>query len=482
MPPNRKQRHRKLPPAPSPRRGTIRLGVVLAALIGVNLYVFLWRGGTSIPDVMDKASVAGDVSAALDRPKGEEFGQDEDRELGPIDNSARIEEQDEPGEDLGVWEEGVVLANDSMAKILAREGLNPGDAGGVLKAMQPHMEFGKIRAGQGYRLHQGRSGQWDVFEFNVSPTLKVNARRTADGAITSDKAETHVEVRRAEVGGRIESSLYAAIKARGEDTRLVSFFVDVFAYDLNFYIDQHKGDAFRMIVEKEYLDGQFLRYGRVVAAEWAGKAGTFRAFWYKAPNAKHGLYFDEKGRNLEKTFLKSPLKFTRVSSKFNRNRMHPVLHRRKGHFGVDYAAPTGTPVWAAAGGKITFRGQRGGAGNCVILRHEDGLSTIYMHLSKFRKGHNVGQFIRQKEVIGYVGMTGLATGPHLHFGVKKNGGYIDPMRMKMSRGAPVPRQFKTDFEVKTAGVIAELARISVDLPPIPAFPPLPAVAAEPAAD
>jgi murein DD-endopeptidase MepM/ murein hydrolase activator NlpD len=140
-------------------------------------------------------------------------------------------------------------------------------------------------------------------------------------------------------------------------------------------------------------------------------------------------------------------------------------------------------VWAAAGGKTTFRGWRGGAGNCVILRHEDGLSTIYMHLSKFRKGHQVGAYVRQKEVIGYVGATGLATGPHLHFGVKKNGGYIDPLKMKMARGAPVARAQRGDFEGKTKGLVAELARVLVDAPPIPAIAvPVPPAAPAPSAD
>jgi murein DD-endopeptidase MepM/ murein hydrolase activator NlpD len=265
-----------------------------------------------------------------------------------------------------------------------------------------------------------------------------------------------------EIGGTIDSSLYASIKSSGEQTQLVAFFVDVFAYDLNFYVDTHAGDHYRMIVEKEFLNGQFLRYGQVVAAEYSGQAGTFRAFYWKPPKAKEGRYFDEKGRAVEKTFLKTPLKYARVSSRFNPRRMHPVLHRRRGHFGVDYAAPTGTPIWAAASGVITFRGRKGGAGNCVMIKHDNGYATTYMHMSKFRKGQAVGKRVRQKDVIGYVGMTGLATGPHLHFSVKKSGRHIDPLKMKMSRGAPIARADRDEFEQHTGTLVTRLAAITVD--------------------
>jgi murein DD-endopeptidase MepM/ murein hydrolase activator NlpD len=239
----------------------------------------------------------------------------------------------------------------------------------------------------------------------------------------------------------------------------------VFAYDLNFYIDTHAGDRFRMIVEKEYLNGEFLRYGRVLAAEYSGKAGTYRAFHWKPPGKKEGRYFNEKGQSVERTFLKTPLKYSRISSGFNPRRMHPILHVRRGHFGVDYAAPTGTPIWAAAAGKIVFRGRKGGAGNCVIIKHDNGFQSTYMHLSKFRKGQAVGKRVRPKDVIGYVGMTGLATGPHLHFSVKQGGKYVDPLKMKMSRSVGVAKADRSAFEQYIGGWVTRLAKVSVDRPP-----------------
>ncbi|MCA9718696.1 MAG: M23 family metallopeptidase [Myxococcales bacterium] len=187
-------------------------------------------------------------------------------------------------------------------------------------------------------------------------------------------------------------------------------------------------------------------------------------FSWVDPGTKNEGYYDEEGRGVAKTFLKSPLKFTRISSGFNPKRMHPVLHRVKGHMGTDYAAPEGAPVWAAADGTITFRGKRGGAGNMVIMRHEGGLSTLYMHLSKFARGQRVGQRVKQKTVIGYVGSTGLATGPHLHFGVRKGGRYVDPQSVGNHRAGGVGKQHLARYKRTIAPLVRQLDALAVPAP------------------
>jgi murein DD-endopeptidase MepM/ murein hydrolase activator NlpD len=181
-------------------------------------------------------------------------------------------------------------------------------------------------------------------------------------------------------------------------------------------------------------------------------------FWWG--EGADGRYVDEKGRGVQRTLLKTPLKYARISSGFNPARMHPVLHRVKSHKGVDYAAPEGTPVWAAADGKIVYRDKQKGAGNLVILSHAGGLTTLYMHLSRFAKGQKVGQTVRAKTVIGYVGMTGLATGPHLHFGVKKNGKYVDPQSVESARGPGVPTSKRNAFQRERDARLAELEALS----------------------
>ncbi|HEU5060207.1 MAG TPA: peptidoglycan DD-metalloendopeptidase family protein [Kofleriaceae bacterium] len=431
---------------------------MLLGLVLVNLYVFLWRGGTSIPDVMEQAAVAsgeGEPSAAA-QPAHDEPEEGDSAEP-PSPSDERGGEPDDPGR----WVESEVQDGDSLHKILKREGLTPPEAEAVIRALGSKMDLRSIKVGQRYRLHFDDAGTLTELEFHISRISVARVKRDLSGEMVCERTDAETKIEPVEIGGTITSSLYQAVKDAGEDTSLVGFYVDVFAYDLNFYIDTHQGDTFRMIVEKEYLDGQFLRYRNVLAAEYKGLAGTFRAFYWMPPGAKEGRYFDEKGQSIEKTFLKTPLKYARISSGFNPRRMHPILHVRRGHMGVDFAAPTGTPVWAAAPGVITFRGRRGGAGNCVILKHDNGFQTTYMHLSKFRKGQDVGKRVRAKDVIGYVGMTGLATGPHLHFSVKQGGRYVDPMKIKMSRGASVAKKDRPAFEKHIGGWVSRLASVGV---------------------
>jgi murein DD-endopeptidase MepM/ murein hydrolase activator NlpD len=279
---------------------------------------------------------------------------------------------------------------------------------------------------------------------------KVRAERQPSGELIgrADDSQTRLELKT--VNGTIESSLYASIKKSGETAALVDFFVDVFAYDLDFYNDQHDGDTFRVVVEKHFKDQEFIRYGRILAAEYRGKAGTFQTFFW------NGKYYDAKGESSERGMLKTPLKFQRVSSGFDLRRMHPVLHTARAHLGIDYAAPTGTPVWAAASGVVTFRGPSGGAGNLVMIRHDGGIETAYMHLSKFA-GIKVGQRIEAKTVIGYVGTTGLSTGPHLHFGVKKNGGWVDPSKLAPIRGKAIPKSELDAYRAEVAKLESMMA-------------------------
>jgi murein DD-endopeptidase MepM/ murein hydrolase activator NlpD len=294
----------------------------------------------------------------------------------------------------------------------------------------------------------------------------VRAERGPAGALIgkSESSQTRIEVKA--IGGRIDSSLYAAIKASGESPALVDFFVDVFAYDLDFYNDTHDGDTFRVVVEKQLRDApdgppgttELIKYKRILAAEYAGKAGTFRTFSFG------DSYYSDKGESSEKTLLKTPLKFQRVSSGFDRARMHPVLHTTRAHLGIDYAAPTGTPVWAAASGVISHRGEAGGAGNLVMIKHDGGIETAYMHLSKFADGQKVGQRVAAKTVIGFVGATGLATGPHLHFGVKQNGDFIDPTKLVPVRAKGLSGKEREAFLVEVGKLQTQLTAIAIKPP------------------
>jgi murein DD-endopeptidase MepM/ murein hydrolase activator NlpD len=261
------------------------------------------------------------------------------------------------------------------------------------------------------------------------------------GSWKGRKLEAAVELKTVAAGGVVDSSLYESVQKAGESTVLVSLLVEQFAWDVNFYTDTHPGDHWKVVIEKQYLGGQFYKYGRLLAAEYGGKVGTFRSFFWAgkgAPRDKPGKYYDDHGLAISKTMLKTPLRYVRISSKFDRKRFHPILHVEKAHLGIDYAAPQGTPVWASASGRVVEVGLKRGSGNTIVLVHTNGLSTRYYHLSRYARGLHVGQQVKQKEVIGFVGMTGLATGPHLHFSVTKNGAFVDPNKLSVSRDAPVP--------------------------------------------
>ena len=240
----------------------------------------------------------------------------------------------------------------------------------------------------------------------------------------------HIPVRRetALIKLEIKTSLYDAFIDAGETPLLVDQLVDILSWDIDFYSDLRKGDKVSVIVEKEFVGSEFFRYGRVLMVEYNGEVVSVAGAYFVGKDGVGG-YYDSEGRSLAKNFLKTPVKFTRISSGFGM-RVHPVTHMLKKHLGTDYAAPVGAPVWAMADGVILQKGYSRTNGNYIAIRHRNGYETYYLHLSRFHPSVSVGMRVRQKDIIGYVGATGLATGPHLHLGVKYRGEFIDPLKLK----------------------------------------------------
>ncbi len=430
------------------RRGafgtSVRLGALFAALVGVNVYVFLLRGDTSLRAVMRQGALPAQLrrGAAVQAPPPSAAASAASRE------EARIVE-------------GVVGAGESFRKILERIEVPRAHAEALIAALGRELDFKSLRAGVRWRFELDAADGRPIFgELRLSPIETIAVKATA-GGYDVQRLREELETRTVVFGGVIERSLYDSIEAAGESTSIIPEFVDVFAWDLDFYTDQHPGDRFKVVAEKRFRDGAFYGYGRVLAAEYAGKAGTFRAFWHESEG--RGGYYDEKGQSAERTILRTPLKYVRVTSRFG-TRFHPILHRTKGHMGVDLAAPEGTPVRATASGRVSFAGRQGGSGNLIVLRHDNGLTSLYMHLSRFAKGLHDGQRVEQRQVIGYVGMTGLATGPHLHFGLKKNGSYIDPMRVRGDRGKALAGAALAAFKSEAGARIATLAAVDPEPP------------------
>jgi len=256
--------------------------------------------------------------------------------------------------------------------------------------------------------------------------------------------------------GRIGSSLFVSAANAGISDRTIMNLTGIFAWDIDFVLDIREGDEFHVIVEELWRDGVRVAEGDLLAAKFVNQGEVFQAVRYVNP-AGNASYFTPDGRNMRKAFLRAPLSFSRISSNFNPNRRHPVLNTIRAHKGVDYAAPQGTPVKAAGDGKVIFRGVRGGYGNTIIVQHGDNITTLYAHLSRFNKKYRVGSRVRQGETIAYVGQSGLATGPHLHYEYRRHGVHFNPRTVKLPDAAPINATYREDFERVAAPFIRQLS-------------------------
>jgi len=278
----------------------------------------------------------------------------------------------------------------------------------------------------------------EVRALRLTPDWRSTVVLTRDGGAVRASTEARpVERALVVVGGTVRSSLFDAVAAAGEQEDLAVSLADLFAWDVDFHREVREGDTFAVLVEKVSSGGRTVAYGPLLAASYTNRGRRVAAVGYATGGAK-ASYYDERGRPLRKRFLRAPLKFSRLTSRFSLSRLHPILGVRLPHWGVDYAAPVGTPVMATADGVVAFTGWRGGGGNAVELRHADGYVTGYLHLSRIAAGIAPGVRVRQGEVIGFVGATGLATGPHLDYRVTQNGRHLNPMGLGHEPGAPLP--------------------------------------------
>jgi murein DD-endopeptidase MepM/ murein hydrolase activator NlpD len=257
------------------------------------------------------------------------------------------------------------------------------------------------------------------------------------------------------VRGSISTSLFEAVGAAGETDALAVMLADIFAYDIDFIRELRSGDAFQVLVEKRFREGRPAGYGRVLAATFSNQGETFTAFLFKDGN-NPPTYYSADGKALRKAFLKAPLAFSRISSGFTMRRFHPIAKTWRAHPAIDYAAPAGTPIMAIGDGTVVAAGRTAGNGNFVKLRHNGGIESMYLHMSRFAKGMRQGKRVLQGQTIGYVGSTGLATGPHLCFRMFQGGSPINPARLKSASAAPVSRERLAEFRSVTAPLLARL--------------------------
>ncbi|MBC8068105.1 MAG: peptidoglycan DD-metalloendopeptidase family protein, partial [Deltaproteobacteria bacterium] len=363
---------------------------------------------------------------------------------------------------------GTVSSGQSLSRIAASFGQGGAAIAELVAALTPVMDPATVREGTAWSAQLDEAGVLQSFTLERSVTTRIEVGRDAHGKLVARELELPTVLEQVAIAATIDSSLSAAIVGAGGDAGVVASVVDVFASDIDFYTDPRVGDRIALVVERRKLGDEVVEHRRVLAAVYRGdEVGEVRGLWWTPPGASSGSWYTPAGKSLDRTLLKSPLKYTRLSSGFNPKRMHPVLHRVKGHYGVDYAAPVGTPVWAAAGGEIVFRGEKGPAGNMIVLAHDGGFSTVYMHLSKFAAGQAVGSRVAQKSVIGYVGTTGRSTGPHLHFGVKRSGRWVDPSLVRAIERPGVSAKQRARFDRDTGPLAARLDVLLAE-PAVPA--------------
>ncbi|MGH8197878.1 MAG: peptidoglycan DD-metalloendopeptidase family protein [Steroidobacteraceae bacterium] len=298
----------------------------------------------------------------------------------------------------------------------------------------------------------------------INETATLSVTRAEEG-FSASIVENPLETEERMLRGTVDSSLYVAVNSIGGTDRLAVSLADVFKYDIDFVNSVRPGDSFVVAHEQQFQDGEFVRDGDILAAEFVNSGKTYRAVRYVSPEGRVD-YYTPDGRPVRKAFLRYPVDYARISSGYSLARRHPVLNRIRAHRGIDFAAPSGTPIKAAGAGRVVSRGKNGGYGNNVVLAHKNGVTTLYAHMSRFARGLAVGDHVTQGQVIGYVGMTGLASGPHVHYEYRVNGVHKNPARVTIPKSDPIPDSLMADFQAQTAPLLARLdtpsaARVTV---------------------
>lgn len=354
---------------------------------------------------------------------------------------------------------GVIAPRGTLAQALRAAGVRPALVHRIASEMDSLLDFRAARAGDRFSLARTPGGE--IKEFTYTTVSGRLFRITADGdRFAAEERGNDIVRRTARIAGVIKTTLYDSVQSLGESRQLASDFAEIFQWDVDFARGTRRGDEFQVLYERLYrvrADGRevFVGPGRILAARYKGAAGDLSALYFETEQGR-GAYYRPDGSPMERAFLAAPLKYERVTSSFTYNRLHPILDISRPHLGIDYAAPEGTPLWSIGDGTVISLGRSGGFGNLVKIEHANGYVSFYSHLSRFAKGLKVGDRVRQKQVIGYVGSTGLATGPHVCFRVQKDGTFVNPARLRASAIDTVSVAKRDDFRTARETLLADL--------------------------
>lgn len=368
----------------------------------------------------------------------------------PIENSPVEQEITQPLS----WNTLQVNRGDTLAGLFSSSGLSARELHQILRLGKAVSALKRIYPGNEIRVATNGENRIQTLVLKLSPTKKLIVTRNGDD-FSAETIEREYETRLAHATGTIEESLFNAAMKAGLSERLTMELAGIFGWDIDFALDIRSGDRFSIIYEELYLDGEKAKEGRIVAAEFVNQGREVRAVHFTKSDGVSD-YFSPDGHSMRKAFLRTPVDFRRISSRFQGSRWHPVLGKRRPHRGVDYSAATGTPIKAAGDGKITFAGNKGGYGRTVMIRHGQTYTTLYAHMSRIARGIRVGKRVHQGQTIGYVGRSGLATGPHLHYEFRVNGAHRNPLTVKLPHAKPLEAKYRDEFSEHAETLLSKL--------------------------
>ncbi|MBN1008530.1 OapA family protein [Amphritea pacifica] len=352
-----------------------------------------------------------------------------------------------------VWKDVTVRSGDTLTSVFKRAGLTGRDAFLVSTAVKGTEALKRIYPGQ--TLSFVIEDKQLIKLKHIRNQLESSLLTATDQGFSVKEITKQPDIETRFASGSIENSLFLDASAAGLSDKMIMELAAIFGWDIDFVLDLRQGDRFNLVYEEKYLEGKKIGEGNILSAQFINQGETYTAIRYTDSDG-NSSYYTPEGDSMRKAFLRSPVDFARISSSFKARRKHPVLGLTRAHKGTDYAARTGTPIKAAGDGKIIWRGKKGGYGNCVIVQHGGNITTLYGHMNSFRKGQKTGSRVSQGDVIGYVGQTGLASGPHLHYEFRVNGVHKNPQTVKLPHAAPIAKAERQKFFAMAKQTLAQL--------------------------
>jgi murein DD-endopeptidase MepM/ murein hydrolase activator NlpD len=461
------------------RRGAIHAGFLFAvcALVSWSFVQITWIGSgmtrgvataslTSLPAMLAADSLISDAEA----DSRAELSSDPRSQVvlasapsAPLPSMARLEgeplEAVMPAAPVASSALNVITGNvaegSTVSKALRDQGVSAALVHKLATSLRPKFDFRHARPGDFFALILDSRGSILSFQYQRGRSDVHRLVRKSDGSLVARSEEAPMERRVVQLAGLVNSSLFESLVAQGEKADLVNNFVDIFIWDFDFARETRPGDEYRLVFEKFYDQDGFVKYGEVLAAQYISAERDLTAVFFEDEDG-YADYYTPSGTSVRRSFLRAPLRYSRISSRYSNARLHPVLKVRRPHHGIDYAAPMGTPIWAVADGEVIHKSWNGGFGRLVKIRHRNGYVSYYGHLSRYAETLSVGDRVRQKQVIGYVGSSGLSTGPHLDYRLRIGGRFVDPMKVKFPSGTPISVMARSRFDATAQALLAEL--------------------------